>query len=319
LSLRALAHRLYGREQPVHRSKAAEGAALVFVLNRDFVWPFRVLLFSLVKSRSVLDAPIVLISEDETLQSDPLVEAVVDRFVPARGDLLVPFADISPERVPEHQRLGWIAKYALLKWLVFDDYGFERHVFMDADTLCLNPVDALLELNSADLHLTPQFDPRLLRGPDGAKLPRAEQEANVLEFVRRTEFANLNSGVFVANHAVLTPDFRAELIGMARRLQIKTEQSVLQRVLRDSPQHTRSWLSPRFNFHHGHLSPLSVRTQIAELDRSYLLHFIGSHAKPWDGGTAKPFTRAVWLQYAREAAEADPVFASPAGHRPDDV
>ena len=309
MSLRTLATRVDGSASSHAPSGVAGRAALVFVFNREFLWPFKVLAFSLIKAGSLLDLPVIVISEDRSLEDEPLIEEIADRFVVADDRLLGQFANISGERVVEQLRLDWIAKYTLLKWLVFDDYGYDRHVYMDADVLCLNAPDELATLGDADLYLSPRFEPTLIRVPGVAPLPRPEREANVLAFASQDSFENINTGVFVANRAVLGPGFRGELIATAERLKIRTEQSVIQRVLADEPSYSRRWLAPQFNFHHGHLGALTVRTQIDLLATIKLLHFIGSEAKPWDGERAKPLISAVWRGFAKEAAERDPIFA----------
>lgn len=289
---------------------------LFFVLNRPFLLPFRVLIYSLVKNRSLLDLPVVVISEERAVAEDPVVASLADRFVFAGPEAVAQFSKISREKVEEHLRLPWIAKYTFLKWLIFDDYGFERHVYLDADLLCLNPCDDLAGLAEADLYAGPIFDKRLVWSRLGFPLPVAAREGRMRDFLAREAWRKLNSGVLVLNGKAVDKAFRERLIALAEQDEVPVEQLAVRRLLTADPAYSRTLFSPLYNFNQGFLTYLTAQTQLRLLGQIKLLHFIGSDNKPWDSdflaGSPREATisEALWNAYAQEARYSHPLFES---------
>lgn len=299
---------------PAASRSGAGGTGLFFVLNSGFLRPFHVLVYSLARNGSLLDLPVVVISEDAKLADDPVVAAVADRFVLAGAQEIAQFAGISDRKVEEGLRLGWIAKYTFLKWLVFADHGFRRHVYLDADMLCLNPCDGLAELADADLYAAPVFDKKLTRDPQGWMRPLGERERRVAHFLESGNRTSLNSGVMVANHRLLDGTFRRRLIALAESEPVPVEQLVIRRLLRDGADYTFGPLPPLFNFNHGFLAAMGVPRQLRLLGAMKLLHFVGGGLKPWSvrGPAAEEsawISDTLWRRTADEACQALTLFA----------
>jgi hypothetical protein len=143
--------------------------------------------------------------------------------------------------------------------------------------------------------------------------PRGECDANIAGLVRSTTFERMNSGVFVANRTMLTPELRKKLIDSAVSDGFQFEQEVIERFFGHEGQSvTRAWLAPWFNFHAGFLARLSVRAQLDYLAGDIrFLHYIGRFGAPWrddDTGKAESIGRSLWRSYAKEAAEASSLF-----------
>ncbi|WP_374275767.1 glycosyltransferase [Brevundimonas sp.] len=311
MSLRRLALAIHGA---VSTSGPPEPrTALIFVLNSAFLRPFHVLVYSLARVRTLTKYPIIVISEDAAVFRDPLVRAVTDHSVLAGPEQIAEFANISPERVREDLRKGWIAKYTFLKWLVFQDYGFDRHIYIDADIVALNDCEHLAALSEHDLYGAPVFKRDLIIDETGARRPVVEREQRMSAFLADGNERSLNSGVMVINRRAMEPEFRAGLIATAESKSYTVEQAVVRDFIRRSDRYSMGVLSSYDNFNHGFLASLSAPTQLKHLDRVRLLHYVGADKKPWNAAYMDDPTRierltdSLWRILERESRTASPL------------
>jgi lipopolysaccharide biosynthesis glycosyltransferase len=314
MSLRSLAQRIGSAPEA---ATAPSSTAMFFVLNRSFLRGLKTLVYSLIAHRTLLDLPIVIISEDASLGDDPLVIEIADRLVLASDADIAQFRNISGEVVAPALKLDWIPKYTYLKWLIFDDYGFDQHVFLDADIVCLRPIDELTDFRNADIYGGPVFDRRLIRGVDRKLHPLAVRMEYVLPFVRqaRPPGSRLNTGVLVLNRKTLTSEFREKLIRTAEAGQYTVEQAAVRHYVRNHSDATLELFSPLYNFNFNFMVDLPIATQVELLRDIKLLHFPSSKGKPWERPRSRKFSEQVWWAYAHEASRADPIFRTEAPPR----
>lgn len=313
MSLRALLDVSEARVEPTTR---ADSAALAFVLNRSFLPGLRTLAYSMVLNRTLLDLPILVISEDSEIALDPLIATISDRVVIVEPDDLDQFSQISNERVVEHLRLDWIPKYTFLKWMLFGDHGFRKIIFLDADMVCLQNIDDLLEMNEADLYAGPIFNRALYRDPTGRDLALTESSRNIEAFVANPPAvsAGLNTGLMVINSGALSTRFRGALVDLAERKAYTVEQAVVNSLLRSGAEWSGGALSSLYNFNSGYLRYLDGITQVRMLARIKVLHFVGSR-KPWHASGGRSLDSHLWHVLARQAAAASPLLAEPGASR----
>lgn len=304
MSLRTLARSIHGT--PAIGGPPTSNTALMFVLNSAFLRPFHALIYSLAKIRTLTKYPIVIISEDSRVFRDPLVRLVADRTVVASEETIAEFANISAERVRHDLRMGWIAKYTFLKWLVFQDYGFDQHIYIDADIIALGDCEALTACTAHDLYGAPVFKRSMIVDDQGARLPLAERTAKIEDFLVRGAPKAFNSGVMVINRRAMEPAFRQGLIATAEARPYSVEQAVIRDFVSGSGRYTMGALSSAYNFNHGFLAAMPVHRQIELLLEIRLLHFVGADKKPWNADYAEDPDRVerlsdtLWTIMSRE-------------------
>lgn len=281
-------------------------SALAFVFDRKFLEPFKVLLYSLARTGSFTQLPVLVFTQDELVAGDEIVKSVADEIVFIRDEDISKFSVISRSKIPEHYKLDWIPKYTFLKWLIFDDYEIDRLVFIDADIVCLNKADGILATESdAGLVGCPRFMESLFSDEAGKRLAERQIYSNLRNMVRG-EFderhVRLNSGVLLLQKNVLSSKFREDLLSFASRREHVNEQSYITSFFKNSKEYKMDLISSKYNFGAGSLAYLPVHLQIQILREVVFLHFPGPR-KPWIGELTDDarFTHMVWRKIASDA------------------
>ena len=294
------------------RRRPGSTSGLVFVLDRSFLVGLKVLTHSMIRRNTLVDLPVIVLSDDATLADDPFVMALADRFVHVSSEQVSRFEGISSELVRERLRLDWIPKYTFLKWLIFDEWGVDQLIWIDADTLCTGSLDHLTALRDHELYAAEVFHRRLHTSDDGEGelLPVEQRDRHILRYADggSPPGPSLNSGVMVINRPLLSRAFQDELISAAKEQPFENEQQVVRTVL--ERRGTRGWLSPLDNFHYWYVMRLSHGARAQLLPRIRLLHYIGPAGKPWrekSPGT-NDMTRLWWAAH-REAVASSELFA----------
>lgn len=294
---------------PKERTETVVSSALVFLVNKEFLPGLKVLVYSLIANQTLLDLPIIAISNEPEVMNDPLIQAMSDRPVVLSDDDISTFSAISGDRVPERVRLNWIAKFTLLKWMTFEDYGYDQHIFIDADILCLRNIDDLLGLTDAEFYAAPRFTDDLFKDGERVRSPD-DRTALIQAFVNDDHAGNIiiNSGVFVANKPLLNSKTRRSLIEYASHGEFITEQKVLRERQAERVNGIRTF-SPLYNFHHGYLKYVAANDQLGLANQIKLLHYVGSRAKPWQAGASNNIQNSLWASYAKESRERSSIFS----------
>jgi lipopolysaccharide biosynthesis glycosyltransferase len=301
------------RPSTPRRSADPATSALAFVLDSSFVVGLKTLAFSMIKQDTLVDLPVIVLSNDAAVTDDPFVHALADHVVRISPHDVSRFDGISAELVREQLRLDWIPKYTFLKWLIFDDWGVDQLIWIDADVLCTGKVDHLTELRDQELYAAEVFQKSMHSTDDGEGdlLPIEQRESNILRHanVEVPPGPTLNSGVMVINRPLLDRAFQHELIATATAQPFENEQQVVRTVL--ERRGTRGWLSPLDNFHHNYVKQISAPAQEDLLARVRLLHYVGRINKPWLRGRRHLATSRLWWAAHDEAVASSDLFREP--------
>lgn len=279
--------------------------ALAFVLDASFLHAFKVLLYSLVATRSVPDLPVIVFTQDRKVHDDPVVAAVADRRVFITDADIAQFQTIPRDHVRRDKQLSWIAKYTFLKWMIFDDLEFDDLLFIDADIVALSACDGIFDdAAGTDIAITPRFLDTLFTR-DGTPLPLDDITANFQAMIDADFPANhtrVNSGVMVLSGAALSLEFRKSLLKLTETHAFTNEQSYITEILKARSDLSWRMLSAKYNFNARELSRVRTPDQLALLSQTVFLHYVGK-VKPW----ARPLrnnsktTQMIWRRYETEA------------------
>ena len=311
MSLRKLAEAAGISREPGGTTAASHRSALVFVLNRRFLPGLKVLAYTLIEQGTLLDLPVLVLSDDHDLADDPFVRAFADRFIAITPADIAQFADIPAGGIHASVALDGIPAYTFLKWLVFDDFGFDQLIWIDADIMCLAPVDHLVELTTAPLHGGTVAEPGLLIDPETkVALPPDVIDRNVLaySYAEQRDRFSLNSGVMVINRPLLNKAFRDELIAHAKSDSFVNEQTVIRRVLYRRGKESLGWLRPWDNYKHGLIARASPKVRERLLADVRLMHFVGAGSNPWERPGDRRVPYVMWWAAYQRAKDASPLF-----------
>lgn len=294
---RLIPNRLSPRPTPGDR-------ALYFVVNYDFVLPLKVLTYSLLKTGSFLDLPIVIFTDETKVAEDAFIQSIATKIVFLDKDQKDTLNVIRSDRIPSRLRREDLPKYTFLKWMMFDDVGYKSALFLDADIICLNDATGIFELaNHADLVIAPQFKEVIRYHDIEAKVRRSADEVYerltaMLDARFDEHHQNLNSGVMLMSERLLNRKFREDLIAMARAMRpMPNEQRYLTERF-SGTEFSKALMSSKYNFHEMYLNQLDAFSQLQMLSEICLLHYAGPD-KPWVK-RSKKVAHQIWHQALAE-------------------
>jgi lipopolysaccharide biosynthesis glycosyltransferase len=275
--------------------------ALVFVLDSGYLPGLKTLCYSLCVHKSLLHMPVLVISNDPAVVNDDFINLIADQTRLISEQEISEFQGISAKRVEKRLRLKWIPKYTYLKWFMFDEYGYDRLLFIDTDIVCLKAIDDLLEMTEADLIGGPVFGKSLRHGKEG-KLSQQAMDRKIwkFSFQKEPKGTRLNTGVLGVSRKLLDPAFRNELIAYAERHEFSVEQVALRSYVSETEKASLKLISPTYNFNHFYLDRLSAHFQTRALGKIKLLHFAGALENPWTLSSPRTLPEFIWHAYERD-------------------
>lgn len=291
--------------------------AIAFALDRDYLEPFRVMVYSMVRAHTMLDAPVYVYSDDPAVFEDEIVARVADRTILIEGEDLRELEEVAEHHIQRAERAKW-NKGTCLKWAVFDDAPVDQILFLDVDMLVLRPLEGLLSLYSkAAVICCPQFQRPNLVGHD-ERLPKSEL-ARRLELLidRQSPHAGrINSGLMLVRKPLLNRQARAAIIAFAKSRTDVNEQSHLTYFFRRDPLGKSLKIvmaSSSYNFQENYFDLIDELDALRMTRRVRVLHYAGSQ-KPWQARDEKlgRLTLQLWFRYRLLAGEIPASLAPPA-------
>ena len=264
--------------------------ALIFAFNSNFLRAFHAFLLSLRHSPALYALDKVVITTDPAIKLDSAVSESCRLIRLISTDELTEFNSIILNEIDTRDRHAELPKYSMLKWFAFDDYGYERHIYLDVDMLNINSADGILDCTHSDLCYCPKFVKDMKRiPPDGSFHPQEVVGRNLLSFCENYDCRRvLNSGVMVIGNRMLTPRVRKGLIEAASTQAFPSDQAVLRHWFLENKAFTEHLMSPLYNFSADYLTRCDEETRNKLLDRIKFIHFIGK--KPW----SRPKSKLLW-------------------------
>lgn len=241
--------------------EAPPKTAFVTCLDRAFVPGAFTLLVSLKQQHPELDFPFIVVHDG---LSDGDKRALRWAYEHVR------FHEVNLDDykgIAAHDRLGVTAYYALEAFR-FDE--FEQVIFLDADQLCIGPIDELWNTRctfGACLNIALRLRPK--------RIPGGKNQL-------------INTGMFVVGSELLGPEVHAELLDMANRnvssgakwLDIYCDQRIINLFIKNRDIH---YFNLRFNTIKKIDKTFRGRLDLNDVS---LLHFTGF--KPWSDPKGRP-------------------------------
>ncbi len=281
--------------------------AIIFVMNWKYIRPLKVLLYSLYKQNSLQNIPIIMVTDDKRVLHDPFVRAVCHSIEFMGEEELAPFSSIRGEKIAEKSKVAFAPKYTFLKFSIFKERGFKRHIFIDADMLCLNPLDE--ELLAADYHVKAMKEVASshfpIRAEDRSKFNEAKSLASVTRAFEPQENApgtGINSGFVVLEDGAISDDVFDLAISVASSEAFGAEQPATSEVIRRIPDCKFLELPIWYNARRRVFESLGETFFDQHANRIKLLHY--TPGKPWVLGDRTPdYLDKLWLKWEQDSLE----------------
>lgn len=268
---------------------SGEDPSVCIVLNVDqrYLDGAKVTISSLKRNSGLGDIPIVVVTSDTAIKSDPYISTVatvynlssdeIKRLEPINLVIDRPLPnDPTNRRAMQEVRSKYFEKFYACK-----NFGYSANIFLDSDLLCLGPLTSLRE-NTGNYEF--QAAPALIAATI-FKEPGEPKTRDELDQFRSSHFhgtswsRNFNSGVFVASGRCIGDEFVSFLIDKAVAMGgVNGDQPVFNEVMKNG--YRFGSLHPWFNVERPYYAAFGKNDFERDLREIKLLHFTG-HQKPW--------------------------------------
>ncbi len=276
--------------------------AIVFLLNRSFLPGLKMFAYSARRAFAAAREDVVILTDDPVVTNDPFARAFADRIIFIGDEERQSFRSINVDRVDETYRTETVGAYWFLKFYMFRDLGYEYHIFVDADLLCVSSRFRFADIpTDADFVAAPTVGPRALGLDSWSHRPDEVEVAQFLKRIKKIAKNNykisrkLNSGVVRIGKNLIGDHHVAGLIDLASNQSFRMAQEVV-RAYVERQSATFKVLPIWWNFP---VLPAAVigPKNFASLKEVRILHY-NRPAKPWSDGSRGDWMDQLWLSHA---------------------
>ena len=280
-------------------STVSPDLTLAFAFDSGYAECFKVMLASMAENGVLCENPIVVYTDDEKLEHDPIIAAAADKISVLSGERKSRLYTLAKDNVKRPERADW-NRGTFLKWCIFEKQETSKLLFLDVDMLTLNSLDGLLNaFPDKPLVTCPQFQQSIRTENTDAQL------VNMLNGEFDNKHKNrINSGVMLVNNDLLNDEFFDEITKFASERVSIHEQGLLSEYFAKN----RSMLgmaSSRYNYQDSYLRFASDSVYKDILADISIIHYAGG-VKPWLE-TSKPVENLpsikIWHHYKDRAAK----------------
>lgn len=280
MTLRALAEKF---EIPLGEAPniAHPTTTIAFALDYGYIEPLKVLLTSMIMAGTVLDCPVVIYTNDEKVGADPAIAVLADRINVIDGDRRDILHHLAKNNVKRAARADW-NRGTFLKWAVFEEQGTEQLLFLDADMICIRPLEKLLAKRDREpLLCCPQVQ-MTIRTQNKIPRPTSQIVASIKALLggkfEDKHAWRINSGMMLIRKPYLNRDFFSKITAYAAERKAHHEQEHLSNFFQEHGG--RKMLSIGWNFQELFLYRLNFKDRDSILKKVTVLHYAGN-SKPW--------------------------------------
>lgn len=283
-----------------------EGTAIIYVINSLFLHPLRVLHHSLVKNSSLASCDVIVITDDPVVSDDPFVKTIATEVEFIKQTQLDDFRRIRGDRINTRLATSFAPKYTFLKLLIFKERGYRRHIFIDADMLCVNTLDEKLLQMDVDVKAVFEYGKHTFPSPNEAREIPKYKRSDSLGYIRKYSghevqpIAPINSGFLVLQGKGISDKHFEKALCLASARAFPNEQSLTAEVIR-SQELSFMRLPIWYNCRRRVFSSLGESYFEDVKDQIKLLHY--TPGKPWKmrGSELRNYDQ-IWYQYESSLA-----------------
>jgi lipopolysaccharide biosynthesis glycosyltransferase len=285
----------------------ADKGALIFILDRNYLLPFKVLMHTLHKKViRPSNVDIVLLTDDPEVGEDYFVKNYVNRVISVSEEQISFLQRIDVSKISPSHRHPKYGAYWFLKFLIFDDYGYDFHIYMDADMLC-----ASRRFHLRDICFGNSFAAAPTIGRKALSL-KGKSEAGNLDEVRKKELLKTVLGIANRRHAI-SRSLNSGVMYIPKRL---IGRAIVEGLVKEATQHAfrleqdtvRQYVELRtsipfvslpvwYNFPELPVLAMGEAAFDAEIrKKTKILHF-NLHPKPWDAGRQSGWVQEIWWRH----------------------
>ncbi len=265
-------------------AKLGNETALLFVLNRKYVRPLKVLLFSLMEKNSLQGCDIVIATDDRAVADDRFLQRVATSIEFYDEDSLRVFSTIRGDRLQPKSRVAFAPKYTFFKFIGFRERGYRRHLVIDADMLCMNALDEAL--------LMEPYASKAIFEVKGKRFPIRDEDpshryghAAAIRYLEERSLAvatdkieKINSGFLVLQSEAISNRFFEDAVALASSNAYEQEQAATTHIIANAGSFLR--LPMWYNTRRRIFECLGPDVFEAYRDRIFLFHY--TPGKPWN-------------------------------------
>lgn len=283
-----------GPKMPALPPRPERRGAVVIILDRSYLQPLKTFAHSL---RNALDAgthDVLILTNDDAVANDPFVLGMADRIEMFSDEDLERLKAVRWEAVEEHVRHPTLGKYTFLKFLAFNDFGYDHHILVDVDMVCLDPSFRFNDLvGDYDFASAPTMGSQFLKVAEDASPERTSGLIDNLDRKGASLARTINSGVLFIGPSLLNDATVSKLIAVGAEMALPLEQEITRQFALIEPGLRFRSLSPRYNF--PEFAARRVGEELFKAKPPVFLHFNG-RPKPWKPDAVDDWLTAIWAE-----------------------
>ncbi len=276
--------------------------AVIFLLDSAYLPGLKVLAYSLRHAIAANTHDILILTNDPRVAQDDTVKRLATNIQVFSDEDIARIKTVDSSRVKPRFRHSELGKYTFLKFLSFADFGYDHHIFLDVDMICLDPGFRFGDLTgNFDFAAAPTLGKRFFQDVTDPQI--------ALEKVQRADSRkhginrSMNSGVFFASSSVLGQDSVSRLITIGRESASRLEQQITLAFIQQTPDIRFCSLPIRYNF--VELAARLVGPQGFRTVSPVFLHY-NSPRKPWQSGSPTDWVAQLWHEQSAAAGGWEP-------------
>lgn len=271
---------------------------MIFLLDSAYLPGLRTLAYSLRNALAEKTHDVLVLTNDPRVAEDALVKHIAHDVHVLSDEDIAKIKTVDADAVTPEHRHAEFGKYTFLKFLAFKDFGYDHHIFLDVDMVCLDPTFRFSDLVAdCDFSAAPTMGLRFF-----ADTPTQADAIEKIEYVIATRFSPrrpINSGTFFVGRSLLSDASVGRLIRIGHESAFPLEQQITQQFVQRTPGIRFHSLSVQYNF--VERAARRIGREAFHAFAPVFLHY-NQNAKPWQEASPRDWVTDFWHSEADAAS-----------------